>query len=290
MPVAVITDSAAAVPAALAAELGIHVVPMLLTVEGREWRDGDLPLEAVLAARHVTTSGPTPAQVAEAITAADTGDGVVVCTVARTMSSTYDAARIAAEQVSAEVRVLDTQTAAGAEGLVVTHAARAARGGEPLEAVVGTAQRVIERVRLVATIDSLDRLVASGRVPQAAAWAGRLLHVHPLFEFRAGTVRRLRPAFTRDAALERILSAWRRSRPEGPDTPALHVAALHALDPPDAEHLLARVRREIEPASAFVGAFSAVMVAHTGPGLVGLAWWWDETAGTSGSARRAVGT
>ena len=24
-----------------------------------------------------------------------------------------------------------------------------------------------------------------------------------------------------------------------------------------------------------IGAFSTVMVAHTGPGLAGLAWWWE---------------
>jgi len=27
--------------------------------------------------------------------------------------------------------------------------------------------------------------------------------------------------------------------------------------------------------SAFIGEFDAVMVAHTGPGLLGLAWWWE---------------
>jgi DegV family protein with EDD domain len=274
MPVAVITDSAASVPADLAARLRIRVVPMLLTVDGRPCRDGELALEAVLAAREVTTSGPTPTQLAEAIREADTGDGVLVCTVARTMSSTYDAARLAAEHVGGDIAVLDTQTAAGAEGLVATHAARAALDGAGLADVVDAANRVVDRVRLVATLDSLDRLVASGRVPQVAAWAGRLLHVQPLFEFRAGSVRRLRPAFTRDAALERIISAWRRSRPPDGERP-VHVAALHALDPGDAEWLLDHLRKEVEPASAFVGEFSAVMVAHTGPGLVGLAWWWE---------------
>jgi fatty acid-binding protein DegV len=56
----------------------------------------------------------------------------------------------------------------------------------------------------------------------------------------------------------------------------LHVAAMHASLPEAAARLLEKVRDAAEPASAWIGSFSPVMVAHTGPGLVGLAWWWDR--------------
>jgi hypothetical protein len=39
--------------------------------------------------------------------------------------------------------------------------------------------------------------------------------------------------------------------------------------------LLARVCEQVEPATSFVGPFGTVMVVHTGPGLVGLAWRWE---------------
>ena len=70
--------------------------------------------------------------------------------------------------VGDRARVMDTGTAAGAEGLVVLAAAEAAAQDEPVESVQRAAQRVIERVRLIATVDSLDRLVQSGRVPGVA--------------------------------------------------------------------------------------------------------------------------
>ena len=71
-----------------------------------------------------------------------------------------------------------------------------------------------------------------------------------------------------------MLARWRHSRPR--DRAArLHVAALHALAPEEAARLLEAVRAEAQPATAFVGEFDAVMVAHTGPGLTGLAWWWE---------------
>ena len=88
---------------------------------------------------------------------------------------------------------------AAADAATVRCVARRGRGARPRE--------VIERVRLVATIPSLDHLVRSGRVPGIAGWAGTTLGINPLFEFRGGAVRRLRPALSREAALDRIVAA-----------------------------------------------------------------------------------
>jgi fatty acid-binding protein DegV len=87
----------------------------------------------------------------------------------------------------------------------------------------------------------------------------------------------LRPAASREAALSRILGHWRRSRQQAGLSARLHVAALHADAETDAEGLLKRVRDDLDhaPATELVLEFSEVMIAHTGPGLVGLAWWWQ---------------
>jgi fatty acid-binding protein DegV len=85
-------------------------------------------------------------------------------------------------------------------------------------------------------------------------------------------VHRLRAALSRDAALDRIVARVWRTRGDGT---RLHVAAQHALAPDAAERLLADVRGRIEPATSFIGEFGPVMVVHTGPGVAGLAWWWE---------------
>ncbi len=277
MTVAVVTDSAASLPAALAADHGVTVVPLLLAVGGTGYDDGQLPLTEVLAhpAGTVTTSGPSPGRVASILGGVlERADEAVVLTISHAMSSTFDAACMGAREFGDRVRVIDTATAAGAQGLVVLAAARRAAAGGGLDDVEAAARRVIERVQLIATVANLDRLVQSGRVPGLAGWAGGKLGVNPLFRFRAGQIRRLRPAFSREAALDRILAAWRRSRSTAGDA-RLHVAALHAEAAAEADALLAAVRGRTEPATTFVGEFSPVMVTHTGAGLVGLAWWWE---------------
>jgi DegV family protein with EDD domain len=277
MTIAIVTDSAAALPSELIARHRIVVVPMWLTVHGIPEPEGGRSLEELVAVDEVSTSAPTPGEFEHVIKdASRTHDGVVVLTIAGSMSATYQSAVVAAQSVGGPVRVVDTATAGGAEALVVLAAAEAAAAGASLDDVEARAREVLTRVRLVATLSNLDHLVRSGRVPGIAGWAGRRLNINPLFEFRGGSVRRLRPALSREAALDRIVQIVQRDAPK--DGPArLHVAALHALAPGVAAELLARVTQDEPAATAFVGEFGPVMVVHTGPGLAGLAWWWEPT-------------
>jgi len=276
MAVAIVTDSAAALPPDIAAAHNIAIVPMWLTVDGVSIQEGDMPIATLLTRTDVKTSGPAPGEFEAAVKeqARRTAEGVLVLTIASTMSSTYEAAVVGARAAGGETRVLDTTTAAGAQALVVLAAAEGAEQGLALDAVEQAARRAIAQVRLVATVPNLDHLVRSGRVPNIAGWAGRRLNIAPLFEFREGGVRPLRPALGLPAARDRIISRWRRDRIPGA---RLHVVALHADAEADAQWLLDRVRDESEPATALLGQFGTVMLAHTGPGLVGLAWRWEAT-------------
>lgn len=279
--VAVVTDSAASLPPDLRSRHDISVVPISTIIGGRPYADGELPLDDVIARldEGVSTSAPSPGEWAEAIEAAlERADAVLVLTIAASMSGTHNAAVLAADTVEGNVRVLDTRTAAGAEALVVSAAARVADDGGSLDEAEATANDVADQVRLVATVDSLDQLVRSGRVPNIAGIAGRYLGVNPLFEFRDGKAKPLRPAFSREAALDRIVAACHARRERTGDGGRLHVAALHAADESTAERLLAAATFDEEPAEAFIGSFSPGMVAHTGPGLAGLAWWWEDDA------------
>lgn len=277
MTVAVVTDSAAMIPAELAEQWDITVVPLMISVGGESFEDGQLSEDDLLARldEGVTTSGPAPGAfmtaIERAVAAGDQVDGVVVVTVAQALSGTYGAARLAGQSASVPVEVVDSETAAGAEALVVLAAAACARSGGTLAEVVAEAGVAVEEVHLVGSLNSLERLVASGRVPGIAGKAGQVLGVNPLFELRRGKVRPLRPAFSRDAALERILGLWRADQTPGTTT---HVVALHALAREDAKRLLEALRDETEPETHFLGAFGPAMVAHAGPGVVGLAWRW----------------
>jgi DegV family protein with EDD domain len=292
MSVTVVTDSAAALPPDLIARYDIRVVPLVLQVGADRYRDGEISLDELVRRfdEPISTAAPSPGEFATVIADARRTGPVVTLTVAAGMSSTHDSAKLAAKLVTdndpgateaphepeepeePDVAVLDTGTAAGAQGLVVLAAARAAAEGADRDEVVATAERVAGQVRLAASVADLERLARSGRVPDAARWIGDRLGVRPLFEFRDGRARPLRPAFSAEAALDRIVQRCAAGAGRGAH---LHVTVLHALNP-DAAAVLAERVRALEPVSFLVGPFSPVMVAHTGRGLAGLAWWWED--------------
>jgi DegV family protein with EDD domain len=284
--VTVVTDSAAALPPDLVARYDIRVVPLVLQVGADRYRDGEIGLDELVRRfdEPISTAAPSPGEFATVIADARRTGPVVTLTVAAGMSSTHDSAKLAAKLVTdndprgseaspgPDVAVLDTGTAAGAQGLVVLAAAGAAAEGADKDEVVATAERVAGRVRLAASVADLERLARSGRVPDAARWIGDRLGVRPLFEFRDGHARPLRPAFSAEAALDRIVQRCAAGAGRGA---RLHVTVLHALNPEAAATLAERVQA-LDPVSFLVGPFSPVMVAHTGRGLAGLAWWWED--------------
>ena len=184
MTVAIVTDGGASLPTELpSGPSGIgDVIQVPLRVLRRASGAAPVPmaglptLAEILASAPGTirTSCPSPGSYLEAINTCH-AEGVVVCTVAAPLSGSYQAALMAARRARVPVRVVDTGSAAGGQGLVVLAAARAARAAAGLEAVAAAATDCASRVRLVGTVDSIAHLVASGRVPQAAGWAASRL-------------------------------------------------------------------------------------------------------------------
>ena len=273
MTVAVVTDSAAALPVALQQQLNIGVVPLLLTVDGREVAENAMAPDDLLAAGELRTAAPSPGAYAAAVRERQSADGVLVLTLSERLSSSHRSAVLGAREAAGSTVVVDTANAAGGQALAVHAAAVAAAGGAGLAETAALARRVAARARLIGVLGSLDQLVRSGRIPQAAGRAGDRLGVRPLFDIHDGRIRRLLPARSTAGAHRRILDQWRQSRPSGEST--LHVAAVHAGAPGDAEALLEKVTAESEPATSFIGGFGGALVASAGVGVSGLAWWWD---------------
>ncbi|MGH9087172.1 MAG: DegV family protein, partial [Acidimicrobiales bacterium] len=186
--VTVVTDSAASLPSDPGLAPGVAVVPMTVVLGDEEHADGTLAPGDVLrriGREAVSTSAPSPGDFLQHI---ETGGGrpVLVVTVARQMSASYEAAVTACLYTQSASVVVDSGTAAGGQGLVVAAAAHAAAEGRSLEEVAAEARRVAGRVRLMAALERLDQLARSGRVPGIAAVASRSLGLRPLFELASG--------------------------------------------------------------------------------------------------------
>lgn len=284
--VAIVTDSVACLPRELLQEYEIGVVPVELHYKGRTYRDGeDVTPEQVYSwlSRHdelPTTSAPPPAAFLE--TFRRFKDRSILCiTVASKLSAVFASAQLAKEACEEllgkkDIVVIDSGSACMAQGFIVLTAAREAARGKDLEEVAETARKLTSKVHVLGMLDTLYYLVRGGRVPKVAAWVTDLLQVKLILKISGGEIGLVSRVRTRSRGLERLVKIVK-EQTGGCEKP-LHLAVHHVNCPEAAEELRAKVITELRPVELYVTPFSPVMGVHTGPGLVGLAFYQNDGA------------
>lgn len=268
MSVVIVTDSSACIPADVAEDYGITVVPLHVLVGDRDLSDGidDIDLDA----GPVSTSGASPEAMRDAFGKAfarSGGDGVLAVHLSRELSGTWDAARAAADDSRGDVRVVDSRSAAMGVGFPVLEAARAARAGASLDSVYERAVDVAARCRSYIVVDRLDQLRRGGRIGAAAALLGTALSMKPVLHVHDGKLLLKEKTRTSTKALARLVELVVAQA----GTAAVSIA-VHHLQAADRAEDIARQLSERLPQvdEVFVTEFSAVLGAHVGPGAVGV--------------------
>ena len=283
--VAIVTDTTACVPQEQAAKHDIEVVPVQLIIGGKTYRDGiDIsPAEFYALLRQAkkipSTSSSSPEPYLEAYRRAGQKAPSVLClTEPSRFSAMFDSARIAMEMArkalqNVVVEVIEGTTAAAGMGLVALAAARAAAMGKTLHDVVEVARKTMSRVNLFVTLDTLNYLVKSGRVPQAAALVNSLLSIKPIFTLDHNGARTVALPRTTESAMKQTLKLMEKKVVRGHP---LHVAVMHADVPDNAVALKDRISSMFECDEIFITEFTPVMGVHTGPGLIGVAFYGED--------------
>lgn len=271
--VAVVTDSSASLPPALAQKWGIRVVPLQVIVNGVSHAEGaEISPEEVLAqlvgGAAVTTSQPNVHAFEEVYRQAARGGAtaVVAVLISGKLSGTVSVAQAAAAGAPIPVTVIDSRTVAMATGYAAVAAAALAATGADAEAVAAEAQRVAASSLCMFTVDTLEFLKRGGRISPAVAAVGRVLGVRPLLEVVDGEVslaERVRTtARARAVLMERAATAIGEKRRAA--------VAVMAPDRADYADDAARALEAAHPRLAMTvrTPVSAVLSAHAGPGAL----------------------
>lgn len=280
--VRVATDSCSGIPADLAQEHGIEVIPLTVRFGEEAFRDGvDMTAEEFYrrlpsAADLPKTSQPSVAEFLEVFDRlAGEGDtaGILVVTLSHKLSGTYASAVQAAREFNrVPVEVVDSLSTSVPQTFAALAASRAADRGASLEEAAAAAREVAGRCRLYATLDTLEYLRRGGRIGRAAAWAGAVLQIKPVITLDGGEVAPVARLRTRAKAVEFILDRLgaeiKRDRP-------LHAGIIHATSPQEAADLAEEVRKRFQPEELIISGLTPVLGTYAGPGVLGVAYYHD---------------
>ena len=158
-----------------------------------------------------------------------------------------------------------------AEGFVVAEAARAVAAGASLEAAAERARAVSARTKLYGTVDTFEFLRRSGRVTKLQAYAATMLDIKPVFGFAGGEIVPVSRSRTRRRALDLLVENSVRDIGRR----RAHLAVFHADAEAVAAEILARIAGRVELVEQMTVEVTPVIGAHTGPGLVGTAFFCD---------------
>ena len=271
----VVTDSAGDLPAVLVAQHDIRIVP--LDVRLGDWGPEEMRLiepaefwrRCAMTTSLPETSAPSPGAFAESFgQAADDGcDGAICLTLSSALSATYQAACAGADEVRdrIDVRVVDTRFVTLGEGMIVLEAAKAAAETKDLGTTQAAATAMIEKVRVLGALDTMENLRRGGRVGSAKALLGSLLSIKPIIEIRDGVVEAESRQRTRTRSLEYLATKVKEAGP------LAGLCVAHAAAP-DLDVLLAMLADTYPPEEILISYIGPVIGTHAGPGCIGVCY------------------
>ncbi|MBQ4266252.1 MAG: DegV family protein [Clostridia bacterium] len=183
----IITDSAADFTREEFVQYKIDCVPMQVMFGTESFSAAELEPDAfwqrLLSGEIAKTSQPSPDAFFSAFEAAHKADEEILYVgVSSAISGTLQSAHIAASMLEeAKVHIVDALTGAGGQKLLTLHACRLRDEGKKTVAeIAADLERLRSRIRLYASLDTLENLARSGRISKAAASIGTLAQLKPL--------------------------------------------------------------------------------------------------------------
>lgn len=279
MTVRIVTDSVSDITPAIAAELGIEVVPLNVVFDAVTYRDGvDMNTDEFykrLESSRVspTTSSPAPqvfSQVYDKL--AEETEEIMVVTIGKKLSATSESALKAKEimKKKCRVEVVVSELAMMAEGLLVIAAAKAAKSGASLDEIVKLTRHNITRAQIRIAFDTLEYLERGGRIGKAQALMGSMLGINPILGIKNGEVFPFSRERSRTKALDYMYNfAAGYSKIE-------EMAVEDATTPDETQAFVKRLGAVYAESKIYRSKVSPVIGTNVGPRVIGVAVLGDK--------------
>lgn len=271
----IVTDSTCDLPANYYQEYGIDVIPIYINFGTESYLDG-VTIDRAAFYRRIDESGAVPKTSLPSVGqfvefyrrwAKEGYDTILSLHITNTLSGVINSARLAAQEVANEVRVIPFDSLSGSAGMgyLCVEAAQMSLGGRTVEEILGRLNAVAPRVRISLTLATLRYAQMSGRINGLQSLVASLLSIKPIVILREGKLNLDGRYRSRQSAVNRIVELTREAAGSSP----VKVAVLHAQVREEAEELLAHVRQSVNCVDSFMGDLTTCIAVHFGPGAIG---------------------
>lgn len=287
----IVIDTCADLSPEVAATLDVDILGFPYILDGEEFTDdiwtSITPKEfydKLRAGSKASTSAVSLGRYIEFFTqCAEEGTPTVYLCFTSALSSSYNSACRAAEQVRAEhpdfeLYVVDNALPCSCGELLAMEAVRQRASGLNARQLADWADEAKTYVHGYFTLDGLDALAAGGRIPPAAASLSSKLDIKPELSFDlAGSLSLIGVNRGRKKALKSLVKSFRENYELDPTLPLTIVSSDAEKD---ADWLEAAVRKEpgCEDLTILRGSVGPTIGAHVGPGMVALVFWGKNRA------------
>ena len=276
--VLVMTDSVAGIPKNLAEEYQINVVPAAnILFDGQTYIDG-VTLSTTEAYQLIkkdpdkfTTSALNPGYfLDEYLKLSKKAQDILHITLSSALSANYKTAGLALEILQKEspqtnLRIFDSKTVAGAQGLIVLAAARAAAQGKSLDEVASIAEQVRQKTKGIMMLDTLRYVHRTGRMSKFASRMAALFNIKPInLMTDEGTLEFVDKVRNREAGYKKLIDLIK----EEAKTDSLHFMLMHAAAPEMADRFSQLLRQQFNCLRVLISEYSPVMGYGAGPGAI----------------------
>lgn len=282
------TDSSADLSQEMVQELGVTVLPLSFTIQGKVYRnypdnrEMDLPLfyDMLRAGELATTSAVNVAEYTQAVEPIlQEKKDVLILAFSSGLSSTYQASVLAAEELrekypDRKIYTVDTLCASLGQGLLVYLAVQEQRKGRSIEEVRDWAESTKLHLCHQFTVDDLHFLKRGGRISATTAVVGSMLQIKPVLHVdNEGHLINIGKARGRQASLKALVDKMEKTvTEEGKKT----VFISHGDCRKDAVAVADMVRERFGTQDIRINYVGPVIGAHSGPGTLALFYLGTE--------------
>lgn len=279
---AIFTDSSCDLPASIAEELGLHVLPLVVNLNGREYKNyldqRELSFSSFYSQLRGGASASTSAPNVEAFVeemepVLQAGEDILSICFASALSSTYQNACMAASELAnkypdRKIYCIDSKCASLGQGLLVYLAANRKRDGLTIDELREYVEKTLPTICHWFTVDDLFFLKRGGRISAATAAVGSVLHIKPVLH--VDDAGRLISMFKTRGRKASIKAMYEKAATTSRDIAGQTVFISHGDCLEDAKYLESMIRENLHPVDVIINHVGPVIGAHSGPGTLAL--------------------